>query len=80
MGKTKVMRSCDETSPVVKSGKYPCRVCSKGVDANAIEFTSCHTWIHNKCSGISGTFKHVDDCAREEFLRGLRLICCNRFR
>jgi len=61
MGKTKVMRCRDGTGQVVKSGKYPCGVCSKGVRANSIECTSCQAWIHKRCSGISGELKRVVD-------------------
>ena len=66
MGKTKVMRCRDGASQVVKSGKYLCGVCSKGVGSNSIECTSCHAWIYGKCSGITGKLKHVDDyrCSR----------------
>jgi hypothetical protein len=65
MGKTKVMRCLDGACQVVKSGKYPCGVCSKGVGSNSIECTSCHAWIHKKCSGISGKLKRVIDyCCR----------------
>jgi len=51
MGKTKVMRCRDSESQIVKSGKYPC---SKDVGSNSIQCTSCHAWIHKKCSGITG--------------------------
>jgi len=61
MGKTKVMRCRDSESQVVKSGNYPCGVCSKGVGSNSIQCTSCHAWIHKKCRGITGKLKHVDD-------------------
>jgi hypothetical protein len=61
MGKTKVMRCRDGASQAVKSGKYPCGVCSKGVGSNSIQCTSCHAWIHKQCSGIKGRLKHMDD-------------------
>jgi len=54
MGKTKVMRCRVDIGKVVKSGKYPCEVCSKGVGANSIQCTSCKSWIHKQCSGIKG--------------------------
>ena len=54
MGKTKVMRCRVDTGKVVKSGKYPCGVCGKGVGANSIQCTSCKAWIHKRCSGIKG--------------------------
>jgi len=61
MGKTKVMRCRDSESQVVKSGKYPCGVCSKGVGSNSIRCTSCNAWIHKKCSGITAKLKHVEE-------------------
>jgi len=61
MGKTKVMRCRGSESQVVKSGKYPCGVCSKGVGSNSIQCTSCNAWIHKKCSGITAKLKHVED-------------------
>jgi len=61
MGKTKVMRCRDGAGKVVKSGKYPCWVCSKWVGTNSIECTSYHAWIHKKCSDITGKQKHVKD-------------------
>ena len=43
MGKTKVMRCRVGTGEVVKSGKFPCGVCRKGVGANNIKCTSCNS-------------------------------------
>ena len=43
MGKTKVMRCRVGTGEVVKSGKFPCGVCRKGVGANSIKCTSCNS-------------------------------------
>ena len=59
MGKTKVMRCRVDTGKVVKSGKYPCGVCGKGVGANSIQCTSCKAWIHKRCSGIKGILTQV---------------------
>ena len=61
MAKTKVMRCRDGAGQVVKSGKYPCGVCNKGVGANSIQCTSCHAWVHKKCSKIKGKLKPVSD-------------------
>ena len=46
LGKTKVMRCRDGACQVIKSGKYPCGVCGKGVGANSIKCSSCHAWMH----------------------------------
>ena len=54
MGKTKVMECRIDAGRETKSGKYPCGVCSKGVGSNSIKCTSCHSWVHKRCSGISG--------------------------
>ena len=61
IGKTKVMRCRVGTGEVVKSGKFPCGVCRKGVGANSIKCTSCNSWIHKKCSGVSGKLTNVSD-------------------
>jgi len=45
IGKTKVMRCQEGAGQVVKAGKYPCGVCSKGVGSNSIKCTSCDAWI-----------------------------------
>ena len=36
---------------IVNSGKWPCGVCGKGVQANSVQCTVCNTWIHKRCSG-----------------------------
>ena len=59
MGKTKVMRCRVGTGKVVKSGKYPCGVCGRGVGRNSIQCTSCKVWIHKRCSGIKGSLTQV---------------------
>ena len=41
MEKTKVMKCQNGTGKVIKSGKYPCGVCKKGVSSNTIKYTSC---------------------------------------
>jgi len=42
IGKTTLMRCCDSAGHAVRSGKYPCGVCSKGACSNSIQCTSCH--------------------------------------
>ena len=44
--KTKTMISKPGASPVQKTGKYPCSVCSKGVGSNSIQCTKCKQWVH----------------------------------
>ena len=54
MGKTKVMIYGKGLYNIKPSGKYPCRVCRKGVGRISIFCTSCDAWVHEKCSGIKG--------------------------
>jgi len=61
MGKTKVMRCRDGAGQVIKSGKYSCGICMKGVGSNSIKCTSCNTWIHKRCSGITGKLQNARD-------------------
>jgi len=59
MGKTKVMKCRDSKGQVENSGKWPCKICRKGVGANSIKCTSCNAWIHQRCSGLSGPLQGV---------------------
>ena len=59
--KTKVMRCREGTGQEIKTGKYPCGVCSKGVGSNSIKCTSCGAWVHKRCSGITGKLNKVKD-------------------
>ena len=34
-------------------------VCGRGVGSNSIQCTSCHKWVHKKCSGIKGSMYKV---------------------
>jgi len=52
MNKTKVMISGERQKPVQKAARWPCGVCDRVVDSNSIQCTSCHKWVHKKCSGI----------------------------
>jgi len=36
-----------------------CGVCGRGVGSNSIQCTSCHKWVHKKCSGIKGSMYKV---------------------
>jgi len=55
VSKTEVMISGERQKPVQKSAKWPCGVCGSGVGSNSIQCTSCHKWVHKKCSGIKGS-------------------------
>ena len=59
--KTKIMISKPGASPVQKTGKYPCSVCSKGVGSNSIQCTKCKQWIHARCSRVKGKLAKVKD-------------------
>jgi len=39
--------------------QWPCAVCGRGVGSNSIQCTSCHKWVHKKCSGIKGSMYKV---------------------
>jgi len=51
--KTKVMRCRKRNAQVENSGKWPCRICKKGVGTSSIRCTLCRGWVHRRCSGIS---------------------------
>ena len=42
-----------------KAARWPCGVCGRGVGSNSIQCTSCHKWVHEKCSGIKGSMYKV---------------------
>ena len=48
VGKTKVMRCQEDAGQAVKTGRYLCGVCGRGVGSNSIKCTSCDTWVHKK--------------------------------
>ena len=54
MNKTKVMISGERQKPVQKPARWPCGVCGRGVGSNSIQSSSCHKWVHRKCSGNKG--------------------------
>ena len=39
---------------IVNSGKWPCGVCGKGVQANSVQCRVCKNLIKNRCSGVRG--------------------------
>ena len=51
VAKTKVLVT-GKKAEVVRSGRYPCAVCGKGVGVNSILCTVCGFWCHNRCSGV----------------------------
>ena len=52
MEKTKVMITGKTARVKVKSGKWPCSCCGKGVGVNSIQCLSCEGWCHQRCSGL----------------------------
>ena len=52
MEKTKVMITGKTARVKVKSGKWPCSCCGKGVLVNSIQCLSCKGWCHQRCSGL----------------------------
>ena len=70
MEKTKVMITGKKSSSKVKSGKYPCGCCGKGVGVNSLLCVNCKEWCHLRCSGLKSV-KGVHNfqcpkCRREE--------------
>ena len=47
-GKSKVMVGSSGGKMIVYSGKWPCGVCGKGVQANSVQYTVCKKWIHKR--------------------------------
>jgi len=43
----------------MKAARWPCGVCDRGVGSNSIQCTSCHNWVHKKCTGIQGSMYKV---------------------
>ena len=59
MNKTKVMISGERQNVRQKAVRWLCGVCNKGVGSNSLQCTSCHKWVHKKCSGIKGSMSKV---------------------
>ena len=59
MNKTKVMINGERQKPLQKAARQPCGVCGRGVGSISIQCTSCHKWLHKKCSGIKGRMYKV---------------------
>ena len=60
-GKSKVMVGSSGGKMIVNSGKWPCGVCGKGVQANSVQCTICKKIIHKRCSGVHGDLSLVAD-------------------
>ena len=61
VGKYKVMVGSSGGKMIVNSGKWPCGVCGKGVQANSVQCTVCKKWIHKQCSGVRVDLSQVAD-------------------
>ena len=57
----KVMVGSSGGKMIVNSGKWPCGVCGKGVQANSVQCTVCTKLIHKRCSGVRGDLSRVAD-------------------
>ena len=60
-GTFKVMVGSSGVKMIVNSGKWPCGVCGKGVQANSVQCTICNTGIHKRCSGVRGDLSREAD-------------------
>jgi len=52
MEKTKMMVTGRSSTEKIKTGKYSCGCCGKGVGWNSILCTKCNNWCHKRCSGL----------------------------
>ena len=60
-GKSKVMIVGSDGKMIVNSGKRPCCVWGKGVQANTVKCTVCKRWIHKRFSGVGDNLSLVKD-------------------
>ena len=60
-GKSKVMVRSSGGKMIVNSGKWPCGVCVKGLQANSVQCTVCKKWIYKWCSGVRGDLSREAD-------------------
>ena len=61
VGKSKVMVGSSGGEMIVNSGKWPCGVCGKGVQADSVQCTLCKKWINKRYSGVRGDLSRVAD-------------------
>jgi len=59
MNKTKVMIGVDHQKPLQKAARWLCGVCGRDIGSNSMQHTSCHKWVHKKCSGMKGSMYKV---------------------
>ena len=59
--KTKVMVGISGGMMIVNSGRWPCGVCGKGLQAHSVQCTACKKWIHKRCRGVRGDLLWVAD-------------------
>ena len=62
-GKSKVMVGSSGGKMIVNSKKWPCVICGKGMQTNAVQYTVhvSKTWIQKRCSGVRGELLRVGD-------------------
>ena len=60
-GKSKVMVGSSGGKMIVNSGKWPCGVCGKGVQAHSVKCTVCKNLIHKRCNSVRGDLSLVAD-------------------
>ena len=56
MSKTKILVTGKETEQI-RSGRYPCGVCGRGVGINSVLCVECNLWCHKRCSGLQSVAK-----------------------
>ena len=59
-GTSKVMVESSGGKMIVNSGKWPCDVCGKGVQANSL-FSAQYIWIHKRYNGVHADLSWVAD-------------------
>ena len=50
--KTKILVTGKKPTELLKSGKWPCGCCGKGVGSNSVFCVCCKLWCHKKCSRL----------------------------
>ena len=69
-GKSKVLVGSSGGKRIVNSGKWPCGICGKGVQANTVQCTICKKMIYKRCTGVRSDLSRVAD--------GFRCRRCDR--
>ena len=60
-GKSNVMFGGNGGKVIVNSGKWPCGVCGKGVQAISVQWTVCKKWMHERSSRVRSDLSLVAD-------------------